>query len=454
VAHDLAEHPSLPINHACSDWAAVKAAYRFFENESVKADQILEPHITNTKQRISKYKHVVLVQDTSFIDFTKHYKTTGLGSIGKGAFFESLGLIMHTTLALSEKGLPLGVLSQQTWPRKDQKLQGHKHAMLSIEEKESFKWLKALRESAQLLPDTEITMVCDREADIYDFFSEAIDNDINLVVRLQHDRVLYDDENEDYIRALDLLGTCPKVAEIQAVVPGNGKRRPRLARLEVRFTEATFTSRPRGVMTSRVSHLSDMTLWMVEFREIGARKGVTPLHWVLITTNEVKNAKEAIAVGDTYRMRWEVELYFKTLKTACAVENCRLETAKRLIRYINVMSIIAWRILWMTWMNRVNPEASADRIFSEAEWKSIWLRHYAREIKKGSRQANPPDKPMTVRIAIRWMAMRAGFLGRKSDGEPGLIAIWRGWLELIEAAEMYEVLHLKHKTHISNKRCG
>ena len=455
IAHDLAEHPSLPINHACSDWAAVKAAYRFFENDSIKSDKILEPHIENTKQRISQSGHIVLVQDTSVIDFSRHYKTTGLGSLGGHAAFESLGLLMHTTLALTKTGLPLGIIDQKTWARPGQDIEGHAHAMLPIEQKESFKWIRALRESAKLLPETEITMVCDREADIYDLFNEAIDENINLIVRLKHDRVLYDEESEDYVRALDLLGTLPQAAEIKVVVPGSGKRKPRLAHLEVRFTEATWTSRPRGVQTSRVKHLYDMTLWMVEMREIGVRKGITPLHWVLVTTDEVKNAKQAIEVGNTYRMRWEVELYFKSLKTGCGVEHCRLEEASRLIRYINIMSIIAWRILWMTWMNRTDPKASAERIFSEAEWKSIWLRHYVREIKQGKRQAIPPDQPMDVRTAVRWMAMRAGFLGRKSDGEPGLIAIWRGWLDLLGAAELYEVLHLKNKkTHISNKRCG
>lgn len=441
IAKELAEHPSLPINHACSDWAAIKGAYRFFENESVEAEKILEPHIENTKQRILNYPRVVLVQDTSVIDFSKHFKTTGLGSLGGGNhFFESQGLILHTTLALTEKGLPLGILDQQIWPRKKQKIKGHKHAMLGVEKKESVKWLKSLKQSSKLLPETEITMVCDREADMYDFFSEAIEANINLVVRLQHDRVLYDEENEDYIRALDLLGTLDRQAEIEIVVPGTGKRKPRLARLEVRFSEVTFTSRPRGVQTSRVKHLSDMTLWMVEMREVGARKGMRPLHWVLLTTDEVRTAQKAIEVGNIYRMRWEVELYFKTLKTGCGVEQCRLETGPRLMRYLNIMSIVAWRILWMTWMNRVDPKLSADHVFSEAEWKSIWLRHYVKEIKKGIIKPVPPEKPMSLTQAIRWMAMRGGFIGRKSDGEPGLITIWRGWLELIEAAEMYELM--------------
>lgn len=444
IAKDLSDHPSLPINHACTDWAAVKGAYRFFKNKAVKAEKILEPHIENTKERISKYESVVIVQDTSMIDFTKHFRTIGLGDLGgKKVIGDSQGLIMHTTLALTEKGLPLGLLSQQIWPRKKQKVEGHQHAMLSIEQKESVKWLRGLRQSASFLPETKITMVCDREADIYDFFSEAIDENINLVVRLQHDRVLYDEESEDYIRALDLLGTLPKEAEIEMVVPGNGKRRPRLARLEVRYSEITFTSSPRNIHTSRMKGLKDMTLWMVEFREVGVRKGIVPLHWVLLTTDEVKSSKQAISVGSTYRMRWEVELYFKTLKTGCGVERCRLEAGDRLIRYLNVMSIVAWRILWMTWLNRIDPTMPADLIFSEPEWKSIWLRHYVKEIKKGLQEPTPPEKPMTIKEAIRWMAMRAGFLGRKCDGEPGMITIWRGWLELIEAAEMYEVLMLK-----------
>jgi hypothetical protein len=186
IAKELSQSPSLPINQASSDWAAAKAAYRFFENPKVNYEKIISPHILSTAQRTQSHKRIVVVQDSSSIDFSKHYKTSGLGmmhAFSNGV--ELKGLMLHATLALSEKGLPLGLLSEKIWARERQPIKGHNHAKLCIKEKESYRWLEGLREANRFISkNTEMIMVCDREADIYEFFEEAIDLDTGLVVRL------------------------------------------------------------------------------------------------------------------------------------------------------------------------------------------------------------------------------------------------------------------------------
>ncbi len=142
-----------------------------------------------------------------------------------------------------------------------------------------------------------------------------------------------------------------------------------------------------------------------------------------------------------YKMRWHIELYFKSLKTGCGVEKCRLQSAQKLIHYIALQSIIAWRILWMTFVNRADPTVSCDNFLTKNEWKVLWLKKHSRQIKAGQIKATPPELPTSTNEAIRWIAMQGGFLGRKGDGEPGQITIWRGWLDLMAAVDLYEVLN-------------
>ncbi len=207
LARELSQQPSLPINQASSDWAATKGAYRFFQNSKVDYQKIISPHILNTSLRTQGQSRVIVVQDSSLLDFSKHHKTMGLGMIHSFGNGDGLrGLKMHAGLALTEKGVPLGLLFERIWARQKQTLKGHAHKKLSIEKKESFQWIEGLRASSELIDSSaEIIMVCDREADFYELFEEAIDLGVGLIVRLQYDRVLNDEDFDD-IKIYDRLG--------------------------------------------------------------------------------------------------------------------------------------------------------------------------------------------------------------------------------------------------------
>jgi IS4 transposase len=441
LATELSQQPSLPINQASSDWAAAKAAYRFFKNEKVDYEKIIQPHILNTALRIQGRKRVVVVQDSSSIDFSTHHKTRGLGMMHKFSDGGELkGLMLHATLALTEKGLPLGLLSEKLWAREKQKVKGHDHAKLPITEKESFRWIEGLRNARQLISsDTEMIMVCDREADIYELFEEAIDLDAGLVVRLSHNRVLEDEEN-DGLRIYDYLGLQKNCYHVKVEVPSSGKRVQRTAELEIRFSKVTLASRPHGIKVPRTAHRSDLDLWVVDLREKHPPKGEEALTWTLLSTVEIHDKKSALQIMHYYKMRWTIELYFKTLKTGCNIESCRMNEARKLMSYISLQSIFAWRLLWMTFLNRNSPHLSCEIVLTENEWKTLWIKKNRRKIKSGELKPEPPEKPPTVYEAIRWIAMLGGFLGRKNDGEPGMITIWRGWLQLLSAVEIYDLL--------------
>ena len=441
LAKELADHPSLPLNQASSDWAAAKAAYRFFQNERVTPEKILEPHFLSTEQRLKGKKRIVVVQDSSTIDFTRHRKTKGLGALSKmDSGFEIQGLLLHSTLALSERGLPLGLLSQKIWARQPQKVKGHEHVKLPMEKKESFKWIEGLREAVRRCPEeTGIVMVCDREADIYELFAEALDQGIDLVVRLQHDRLL-EDEEFDSIRIMDRLGFEKIGGRIQVDIPGSGKRKPRVAELEMRWCPITLAAHPRGLKTAKARTRQDLELYVVDLREESPPAGEEAICWTLITTLAVSSKAAALEVMNYYKMRWTIEQFFKCLKTGCGVEECRLSEGKRLANYISLQSVIAWRLLWMIFLKRTEPEMSCETMLTPNEWKALWLQKHRRQIRSGEMKPNPPQRPPSVEEVVRWIAMLGGFLGRKGDGEPGLISIWRGWLRLQPAAEIYETM--------------
>lgn len=444
LARELAAKPSLSINEASTDWAASKGAYRFFDNPKVTPELVMEPHLLSTELRCEGHETVIAVQDTSVLDFSKHFRTEGLGLTGVSEGFEHQGLHLHTTLALSEAGLPLGLLDHRMWARERQSVRGHAHAQLPIEQKESYRWIEALKASVQRTPRSHLVVVCDREADIFDLFQEAFDQGCDLVVRLQHDRITID-EAHDYLRVSEVLAVSEPVGTTRVEIPQNGSRLARRAELEVKFMDITLSAHGRGVKTSQTRHRADLIgMYVVDLWERSPPKGEKPLHWRLFTTLTVRTKADALKVVDYYRKRWMVESYFKALKTGCNVEKCRLQEAEKLTCYIALMSVVAWRIMWMTYINRHTPEASCESMLTQNEWKTLWLMRHRRYIKEGKMKPIPPREPPSVYDAVRWIAMQGGFLGRKGDKEPGLITIWRGWLRLQTGVEVFEMMDARN----------
>jgi hypothetical protein len=196
LAGVLEQQPLMPINQACEDWADVKAAYRFFDNHKVSPGEILAPHQHRTVERMKAHPLVLAIQDTSFFNYTAHPQTTGLGEIGTKEQNQR-GFGMHTTLALTPGGLPLGVLTQAFFTRPIGEAAHTPNALrkLPIEEKESYRWLEALEQTLALAPaKVRVVTVCDREADIYELFELADARQAALLVRASADRCLADEK--------------------------------------------------------------------------------------------------------------------------------------------------------------------------------------------------------------------------------------------------------------------
>ena len=152
---------------------------------------------------------------------------------------------------------------------------------------------------------------------------------------------------------------------------------------------------------------------------------------MLLSNIPIQILDDALEKIKWYCFRWRIEIFHKILKSGLKVEACRLESAERLIRYLTVMSIVAWRIHWLTLIARVAPTLTAQLFLDKLEWKILF--------KKIHPQKEIPDQPPSIEQITIWIAQLGGFLARKGDGKPGIIHMWRGlnkFAHIIEGVQL------------------
>ncbi len=435
TAEQLAKSPASPINEACGTWASTQAAYRLFNNPKASPARILEPHWKTTATRMSGCGGVVLVmQDTVFFSYGKHVKTRGLGPIGKSNAAHDRGLVMHNALAFTTSGVPLGIVSQSIWargeiPEEDYQEKIERLQVTAIEEKESSKWLIALKETVQRAPaGVPIVTVADRESDFFEFLTQAKEWGAKYVIRARTDRKLVPEDSAGCARMLEALSNVPALGSMTVEVPGNGSRKARTASIEIRVAEVTIQPPQRRGAHAKASGCTEpVTVTLVGATEQSPPGGCESISWVLLTNLPVKNFQSATEKVQWYARRWGIEIWHKVLKSGCKVEDCMLEEAERLKRYLTLFSIIGVRLMHVTYLARAQPDLPATDVFSAEEVEALHIR---------VTKALPPASPApTLREMVRMLGKLGGHLGRKCDGEPGVTVLWRGWTSLYETVE-------------------
>ena len=267
--------------------------------------------------------------------------------------------------------------------------------------------------------------VCDREADIYEMFVVAQEkNNASLLVRANVDRCL--DEQEGIHKLWQKVEQQPIAGHLSVEITGNQKRKARQATVSIRFTPVKLKPPWRPDQKK----LPPVTLNAILVREENPDEDIDdPIEWLLLTNTPVDDFDDAVCVVGWYCCRWQIEIFHKIIKSGCTVEDCRLETIRRLQNYISLMSVVAWRLHWLTYLNRTNPDLPCTVALNTVEWQALYMRIH--------RTAVLPDQPPTIRQAVRWIAQLGGFLGRKSDGDPGITVIWRGWQRLQDMADTW-----------------
>jgi hypothetical protein len=439
IARDFYAHPQANIPQACRTRAKTKATYRFFEDDHHNMDTILAPHYEATLMRCEQEKVVFAVQDTSSINYSTHPATQNLGPISTQKD-SVIGLILHDTMAFNDEGTPLGLLDVQCWARDgDDFGKRHHRRQLPIEQKESYKWLKSYQAVTALqakCPDTMFVSVGDREADIFELFDMALSdpNNPHLLVRARHDRLL--NENNGHLWQHVQRQAVSGIQEIQ--LPRQKKRKARIAQLEIRFAQVQLKP------PSWKNKLKPLTVWAILAQEINCPDDVKePLQWMLLTTIEVKTFEQATQKLAWYAGRWGIEVYHRTLKSGCKIEERQLGSADRIEACLAIDMVIAWRIYYLTKLGREVPDVPCTVFFDDTEWKAL--------VVYKTQQPIPPDNPPTLREAIRLLASLGGFLGRKSDGEPGTKSLWLGFQRLDDLAMMWKIMipHINPKNKSS-----
>jgi hypothetical protein len=318
-------------------------------------------------------------------------------------------MYLHPTYAVSPAREPLGALDAWMWAREPKDPDGTRPGIT-----ESVRWSEGYARVAELaaeLPQTQLVYVADRESDIRALMVRARDlgTPADWLVRSKHNRALPEGG-----RLWATVLASPPLGEIRFALPGGRGRTAREVRQELYTQRVSLSDGRRG--TFEVA--------CVIAREIGAPPGVKPIEWRLLTNRTAATLEAVVELIDWYRARWEIELLFLVLKEGCRIEALQLSTMERIERALALFLVVAWRIARLMRLGRTLPDLDASLLLEPEEWQAAYI------------LANKPlpQQPPPLNEVLRLIARLGGFLGRKSDGEPGLKTIWLGLQRVMDFA--------------------
>lgn len=450
LAEGIGARPNMSIPTACHGRGEMEAAYRFFNNDKVTPEGILQSHVRNTLERISVNSRVLLIQDTTELDLTRpNQQVLGAGPMSSSKTF---GAFVHPLFAVSEDGIPLGSVWMKTWARTELKDQTSAQKprdkkQTPIEEKESLRWLEGLRAArdvAEQSLETQCIVVADSEADVYELFAEPRETShsrpLELLIRCCQNRRLDDSSHcmLEAVRATDCRYTCridigPRKALIsQETRKRRATRSARSAEVEVRACTLTLRPPPR-----QDRQLPAVTLNVVLVEETAPPPGEEPICWLLATTLPIDTQEAVQQIVAAYCIRWTIEVFFKTLKSGCRVEERQFETLSRALNCLALYMIIAWRILWLCRIGRECPELPCDVVFESSEWKAVY---------KIVQRKDPPKTPPSLNEMIRMIASLGGYV-RRSKTQPGTKTLWIGLQRMHDFANCWDAFGPETRRH-------
>jgi len=427
----LSEQAVSSIPRACHGWAETMAAYRFLDNPRVGLKEILAGHQHATLERLQAQEVILLVQDTTFLNYGTLRPKTGVGTVKERLREEYL---LHLTVAFTPERVNLGVLGLRLWQRPPEPV-AHERARKPIAEKESYRWLEGYQlacEVQQHCPETLVVNVADREGDIQECLLEAMSREgadrAEFIIRAKCNRRITKGHDQEYLWP-EMQNTRP-LGHLTVEVARQRERAPRQATLAVATRRVTFTGARRCG-----GRLPPVAVTVIYAKERRPPQGEEAVEWLLLTSLPVEDFPSACTIVHWYRGRWEIEVFFRVLKQGCQIEQLRLQTKPRLVNAIAIYLIVAWRIHTITMLSRAYPAVSCEVLFEPQEWQTIYTMLYRRR---------PPQESPPLREIVRCLASLGGFLARTGDGEPGVQTIWQGYQRLqdfISALETHRAVN-------------
>jgi len=426
----LSEEIGGSIPWACQDWANTKAAYRLFSNDRVSEAEILGGHFQATQERIAARDVLILMlQDTTEFTFRRHdaapigivHKSyTRKDKEGRPQHHTVCGLLMHSSLAVTAEGLPLGLAAIKFWTRDEFKgcnalKKKINPTRIPIEQKESYRWLENLRQSTALINDPQRCIhIGDRESDIYELFCAAQEAGTHFLVCTCVDRLagdgngtIADEMKQVRVQGLHRLQVRNKRGEWSEAV------------VEIRYCRLVVLP-PIG----KQKNYPRLILTVIHAQERGRPQGRDRIDWKLLTDLPVHSRRDAIEKLEWYAQRWKIETFHKILKSGCKAEDAKLRTAERLVNLIAVLCILSWRVFWMTMINRTAPDAPPGLAFTELEL------HLLDELIRDKGDVDAREKSLATYLTK--LAQLGGYLARAHDPPPGNIVMCRGMSRLTD----------------------
>ncbi|WP_448287896.1 IS4 family transposase [Phormidesmis priestleyi] len=412
----IAANPGGSLPEQMQGWNELRAAYRLLNEADVSHAKLSLPHRVKTRERIERHESqvVLFIQDTSELSYSRDKPRQGLGIIGKGT---SSGLLVHSCLGvIARPGNPeiIGLAAQHVWARSATPQHQGSGSKRQAPQSEGDKWAESIEAvgTAPAAGRQVWVSVGDRESDVFSYLRRCEQTQWHSLVRVSQNRVVTTAQ-----RTRSHLKTYARSLEVQSQkslsLRGREGEPKRTVMLNLAWAAVTIHP-PQGGPERQAAPVS---AWCIRCWEAG----VDGLEWILLTTVDPALHAPAEQV-EWYACRWLIEEYHKCLKTGCRVEQRQLETASGLMRLLGFLTIVAVRLLQLRTLSRLAPDTPASQVIPD-----VLLQILVRRLRLFSTQMS---------LAQFWHAVArlGGFIGRKSDGQPGWQTLWRGWLRLQDLA--------------------
>ncbi len=418
IIENIVRHPGSSIPRHNERWYDTKATYEFFKNEDIKLEA-LTAAISAFGVSQAEQQQLLVIHDTSTISYND-LQAEGLGYIDNAA---GKGIFCHSSIAATVKGIPLCLLNQRIWSRESSELgKSVKRKQKPFEQKESYKWYQGIESVNELLgAEIKKIHIGDRDADIYELFFNAPQEKAELLIRARHNR-----KTAAGSELWQHIGSQKVAAEEEIIIPDRTGKRKRKVAVQVRYQEVEILCPAH----KKGKAYQSVVLTAIEIRQKGNNKD--GIHWKLLTTLTINNAEEAKQCMRWYSYRWLIERFHYVLKSGCGIEALQLKKAESLMKAIAVYSLAAFNIMQLTYQSRETPDVSSEVVLTRRQWQALYILKF--------KTNKLPKQPPTLLEVTRWLAQMGGYLGRKSDGPPGLKTVWLGYESLLQAVALYEVI--------------
>lgn len=441
---NIVQKGSVVINKCCDTITDKIGAYRMLNNERFE-ESLIKQSIYNNCNKYVQDNHVLCVQDTTEINYTsiKGRIQANDPDLGPVRMNSNLGFFCHPMLVLDATSqMPLGFSYVKMWSR--DKNRGNKDARkyqtLPIEDKESYRWIEAVKESNRSLPsNVHKTIIADRESDMYEFLSTVPSERCDILIRSSSNRRINSEDKQLQVK----MSSLPIMCSYKFEVKGNHSRKNRTAHMDLRYDKVEI-KKPEILKKEYPASITLTCIYVVERKET-VPPGEEPIEWRLLTTHKVESIEEAMQCIEWYKARWYIEEIFRLLKSeGMEIEQAQLESGIALKKLTLIGLVGAWHIMTLKQcLDNQDENQPAAILFTDLQ---IQLLNILLKVVEGKTQKQKnPYKQNSIAWAAWIIARLAGWSGYASHGRAGYITIKRGYKDFMSKHEFFEAIRDVYK---------